>query len=247
MPGGADKKGNDLKMLKFNEKIKKSLSVEFNYSESCRNVYKSVGYAIDGRSTNLTGAKKFFDSPENIPGIIRANTYFWTPGGNTSARRSNERYRENEVKDWLKSEGFMSEINLNKYFTGRRRGENIGADGDGYFFEKFGERYHWEKFREVDIKKARREIVRRVKISKQIKKINRILKLNPEKLVTFRDSVAAGNCKIGTEQFATGALLQAARKRLPGVRELKAVSVGFLLSVRDDRFTRRAVAVALNR
>lgn len=32
---------------------------------------------------------------------------------------------------------------------------------------------------------------------------------------------------------------------MPGVKKLKAVSVRFLLSVRDDYFTRRAVAVAI--
>lgn len=36
----------------------------------------------------------------DIPRIVTANTYFWTPAGNASGRRSNERRREAEIEDF---------------------------------------------------------------------------------------------------------------------------------------------------
>ena len=36
-----------------------------------------------------------------LPAILTANTYFWTPGGSASQRRSNERRRADEVQCFL--------------------------------------------------------------------------------------------------------------------------------------------------
>ena len=91
-------------MLKFQDG--KTAEVNFSYSESCKNVYKSFGVFIDGRKSNLTGLKRFLDHPDEIPSIIRANTYFWTPARNAGGRRANEKRHMDEVARWLKREGF---------------------------------------------------------------------------------------------------------------------------------------------
>ena len=36
-----------------------------------------------------------------IPSIMTANTYFWTPSGSASGRRSNEKRRNGEVAEFL--------------------------------------------------------------------------------------------------------------------------------------------------
>jgi len=233
------------KMIKFNENIKKLATVEFEYSESCSNIYKRFYVSIDGKRSNIVGLKKFLIDSDDIPYIVTANTYFWTPRGDAAIRRFREDKRREEVYFWLRREGFSDEITLNQYFTGRRRGERIGADNNGYFFEKFGEKYHWDKFSDIDIERGRQEIVKRVTLAKNLKKIDTLIKKHPDHLITFDDSVAAGNCAVGTRNFRDGKLLIAAKKIMPGVKKIKAVSVRFLLSVRDDDFTRRAVAVAI--
>jgi len=37
----------------------------------------------------------------NIPEILTANTYFWSPGGSASSRRSNEKRRNGEVAHFI--------------------------------------------------------------------------------------------------------------------------------------------------
>lgn len=36
----------------------------------------------------------------DIPSIVTANTYFWSPNGSASSRRSNEERRNNEINDF---------------------------------------------------------------------------------------------------------------------------------------------------
>jgi len=41
-----------------------------------------------------------------LPGILAANTYFWTPASSASQRRANEKRRYNEFVSFFESKGF---------------------------------------------------------------------------------------------------------------------------------------------
>ena len=45
--------------------------------------------------------KRSNPQPVEIPEIMTANTYFWSPSGNASSRRRNEARRNGEVSDFL--------------------------------------------------------------------------------------------------------------------------------------------------
>jgi hypothetical protein len=156
-------------MIKFNATTRKTANVEFSYSESCKNVYKTFSVEIDGKRSNTVGLRAFLGRnplvvmlSEDTPDIIGAKTYFWTPCGNASGRRSAERRRNDEVSGWLSDNGFTdSDINLNHLFVGqgRRRGESIGVDHTGYFFQKHGVKFHWTTFRQINIEVGRMKTV----------------------------------------------------------------------------------------
>lgn len=58
----------------------------------------------------------------SIPRILRANTYFWRPGGSAANRRSNEANRLSEVARWCERLGLEVE---------RKSGEVIATSEDG--------------------------------------------------------------------------------------------------------------------
>lgn len=243
-----------MELVKFNPETKKYCVVVWDWSESCRNVYKTFNVFINGKKSNITGLKNWVD-PESIPDIISANTYFWTPGGSASGRRSNERRRTNEGIEWLESQGFAQYVNLNNMISGRRRGENFGLDTDGFVFTKSGENYHFGNLKSVDLQAARDAISKRIaerrakksndlRIKRRNKKIDQYIKNHPGMLITVSDSVAAGNCPQGTDQFRRD-LISVAAKTNPYMSSAVSVfQADFILKNRDDQYTRRAVRAA---
>jgi len=83
----------------------KEVIVEFFYRESCKNVYKSTCYYLDGKRVN-GNKKEIKQLLESAPNIMTANCYFWKPNMNADGRRRNEERRVNEVKEWLEQNGF---------------------------------------------------------------------------------------------------------------------------------------------
>ena len=83
----------------------KSIEVSFWYQESCRNVYKSVYYYVNGKRVTAN-KKEIKELLATAPDIVTANCYFWRPGEHAWERRNNEERRLAEVYNWLQSEGF---------------------------------------------------------------------------------------------------------------------------------------------
>ena len=78
--------------------------INFDYSESCHNVYKHFSVERNDKKSTLTWLKKYLK--DTIPSIISANTYFWHSSSTARSRRYNEEKRENEVKDFFLENGF---------------------------------------------------------------------------------------------------------------------------------------------
>jgi hypothetical protein len=243
-----------MELVKFDKKTKRYCVVNWDWSESCRNVYKRFEVFINGKKSNLTGLKNWVDT-ESIPDIVSANTYFWSPGGSASNRRSNERRRTQEGIDWLETNGFRRYINIENEIKGRRRGEKFGIDVDGFVFEKSGEKYHWDNLKNVDLQAARDAITKRIaekkaskanalRIKKRNHQIDEYIKQHPGLLVNVDDSISAGNCPYGTDRFRIG-LIKAYNKINPYISASASVfQSNLILSHRDDDYTRRAIRVA---
>ena len=84
---------------------KKHIEIIFSYDESCNNVYKQFTVLIDNKKSNIKGLLKYITN--DYPSILTANTYFWRPSGSAGQRRSKEKYYENIVIDYFRSEGFI--------------------------------------------------------------------------------------------------------------------------------------------
>ena len=81
------------------------VEVEFDYSESCRNVYKTFKVYINNKKSNVKGLLKYVSN--EVPNILTANTYFWNSCSNAASRRSNEQRKMNEVEQFFLSENFI--------------------------------------------------------------------------------------------------------------------------------------------
>lgn len=108
------------------------IEVDFNYDESCHNVYKHFSVSINHKGTNIKGLIKFIPESE-IPKICTQNTYFWTPGRNAASRRRNEERHINEFEAF--ADKFFDGIN-NKMIT-----SELGFDGDFYILNNSGKYY----------------------------------------------------------------------------------------------------------
>lgn len=233
-----------------NEKGYTYLSYSFNYRESCNNVYKSSKTVINGKNSNITGLRKYLSKPE--PQIITANTYFWTPKRNSQGRRNAENYRNGEVQQFFLSEGFteVEGLNLPLKFKNQpaclKKGEELWIESQGGVFLKYRKHdYHFGFIKKVTdevLEKAREAIrIRRLKDVEKTRLENQFEKLKSKVFVTFDDSVKAGNCAVGTENFY---------KTLDLVKKgfhIRALRGDALLSIRDDSYTRRAVHQAISR
>lgn len=80
------------------------VTIFFDYTESCHNVYKHFNVMRGEKCTTSAWLKKFLSA--ELPYIIGANTYFWHPSSSASERRYNERKRLDEVSEFFKDQGF---------------------------------------------------------------------------------------------------------------------------------------------
>jgi len=92
-----------MKKKKAKEDEYVEIRIKFYYKESVRHVYKKVHYFINKNRVTLRKIRKYFPK---VPYIFTANTYFWSPGGKASYRRSRESNRYEEVEEWFKEKGF---------------------------------------------------------------------------------------------------------------------------------------------
>lgn len=229
-------------MYKYFEKTKTFVQVIFDYRESTRNVYKTFQVFINGKKSNIRGLQNHISTTP--PQILTANTYFWTPSANAGGRRRNEERRNNEVYDYfIGTEGFSTEDTF--YLDDKKlaAGEKFGIDADlGFFLEYRKEKYHFGFGKRHNFDIARKAI-------KERRIINLLTQQNQKTrnsmmssvFVTIQDSIDAGNCPAGTQNFYDS---------LPLVKKgfhIKAVKATALLSIRNDRFTNRAVTKAIQR
>lgn len=131
-----------MKAFKYLESEKIFIEVVFDYSESCRNVYKTFTVHKNGKKSNIRGLEKFLATTH--PSILTQNTYFWNPSTSAGGRRHNESRRNSEVEDYFfKSEDFSDTSTFYLESRNLNKGEKFGIDERGYFLEIRKERYHF--------------------------------------------------------------------------------------------------------
>ena len=218
----------------------------FLYQESCSHVYLTKKVYRNGKKSTVAAYAKA--SEQEVPEILKSNTYFWRPGSNASWRRRNEERRNAELEDFMYDNVAEATKKLNEMFSDcLLRGEKIGVDSLGAYLSYRKHDYHFdgiinkksiEKVREA-IKQRRLSDVRFYREQKVKKEqFNALL---PKTFVTIEDSLEAGNCKIGTMNFYNS---------LPIVQKgfhLRALRADALLQIRNDNYTKRAVNVAIER
>jgi hypothetical protein len=219
-----------MKYYKFYQSEKTYFEIDFNYSESCKNVYKHFTVYKNGSKSNATTIKKFCP---DLPEICTASTYFWNSGRSASSRRNNEIRRQEEVENYFLSKGF-SAYEVEEYIETplAKKFEKIGVDSQGFFLEFRNEKYHTDRLTRPAIETARTKIHQR-RIEKLSKKIE--VKNAEKAWVTVSASLESGNCETATMRFAEQFYAQG----------IGAVRGDYLLKLRDDAYTRRAVAYAL--
>lgn len=232
-----------MKFYKYLKKERLFIEVDFDYAESCRNVYKTFSVFRNGKKSNIRGLKKYLKT--DTPHILTANCYFWLPSQNASGRRFNEDRRNTEAYNYFMSEGFTedSRFYIDAPFT-LKRGETYGVDDQGYFFEYRKEQYHFgfKKVFETDLEQARIAIrIRRENNIQNARKQKEFEALKDKVFVTLDDSISAGNCPSGSKDFY---------KKIPLVKKgihIRAIRGSALLELKNDSCTIRAVNQAIKR
>ena len=218
----------------------------FLYQESCSHVYLTKKIYKNGEKSTVPAFAKA--TGQEVPEILKSNTYFWRPGSNASWRRRNEERRNMELEDFMCDNVKEATEELNKMFSDYLlKGEKIGVDILGAYLSYRGHDYHFDGIinkKSIEmVRGAIRErrlsdirLYRRQKLSKE--QFNALL---PKTFVTIEDSLEAGNCKIGTMNFYNS---------LPIVQKgfhLRALRADALLQIRDDIYTKRAMNVAIKK
>ena len=91
---------------------------KFSYQESCHHVYLQKDVYRNGyKSTIPAFAKASGRTKEDIPNILRANTYFWHPSNSASGRRANEAKREDEMRSFMIDNSEEATFKLNLIFS----------------------------------------------------------------------------------------------------------------------------------
>lgn len=224
---------------------------DFSYSESCRNVYVKKSVHKNGlKSTLQAFAKASGRTVEDIPYVLTANTYFWRPAGNAAGRRYNEEKREREIESFMIDNEHEAEQQLNRMFAhdlNLKRGEIIKVNNLGAFLQYRGHDYHFPgtitkksiaEMREA-IRDRRLKDIRSYRLQKLQKE--EWLSLAKKTYVTIDDSIAAGNCEVGTMHFYNN--LSIVKKGF----HLRALRADALLQIRNDDYTNRAVNVAIQK
>lgn len=219
---------------------------DFLYQESCSHIYLSKKVYRDGSKSTVAAFARA--TGQEVPEILKANTYFWRPGSKASMRRRNEEYRNSELADFMCDNVAEATEKLNEMFSDcLLKGEKIRVDYLGAYLSYRGHDYHFdgiinkksiEMVREA-IKERRLSDVR--SYSEQKLKKEQFNALLPKTFVTIEDSLRAGNCKTGTMNFYNN--LELVRKGF----HLRALRADALLQIRNDNYTKRAVNVAIER
>jgi len=81
------------------------IEVRFDWNESCQHVYKTFDVFINSKKSNIRGLTKYL-SNKSYPSILTVSTYFWKPAQGAWRRRSNEKTRCDEVRQYFLKEGF---------------------------------------------------------------------------------------------------------------------------------------------
>lgn len=230
------------------------LELGFYYSESCNNVYKKFSVYLNNEKKDIRLARQLLKGfEENEPKILTAKCYFWSSGRNSKERRRNEliRYEEwNNFVEILKKENkyitLPYKLHENeRYSVILRENDDIiekyeivvinkrmGKEIYHYYLKSiYFDNYDYEKLIE-DAKKQRIKQVANARINHRLK-IN-LLEIAKKVYVNEEDSVKSGNC-------ATQTNLYAKKIRSMFSVPIKAVRGDFLLKLRDDEFTRRAI------
>jgi len=86
---------------------KDNVIVIFDYSESCKNVYKTFKVYINDKKSNVVGLRKYLTNKERLPDICTKNTYFFHSLSSANQRRNREKNIKSEVCRYFESENFV--------------------------------------------------------------------------------------------------------------------------------------------
>ena len=219
---------------------------DFLYQESCHHVYLTKQVYRNGNKSTVPAFARATE--QEVPEILKANTYFWRPGSNASWRRRNEERRNAELEDFMYDNVAEATKKLNEMFSDcLLRGEKIGVDRLGAYLFYRGHDYHFDGVINKRSIEMVREAIKQRRLSdvrsyrEQKLKKDQFNNLLPKTFVTIEDSISAGNCRMGTMNFYNS---------LPLVKKgfhLRALRADALLQIRDDNYTKRAVNVAIER
>ncbi|MBT9165213.1 MAG: hypothetical protein DDT23_01228 [candidate division WS2 bacterium] len=149
-------------------------------------------------------------------------------------------------KPEMKTKTVLKPHHLRRLYESAIRGNgivwrwNTEEKAGAYIHTVSGESYHTPAFT-TEPKKVFREAVRAFRLRRNEKKRKEAeLKALEKVYVTAEDSVAAGNCRVRTENF---------QKELTEKYGMPiiAISATALLAIRDDNYTRRAVRYAMQK
>jgi len=219
----------------------------FLYEESCHHVYLTKNITRNGKKSTVPAFAKVTE--QEVPYILTANVYFWSPGGSSSWRRANEQKRNSELSDFIKeNRKEASEFLTTKFSESLLPGEKIGVDSLGAFLLYRGHNYHFDNsiINKKNIEQARAAIkARRLfdlkNYREQKNKKEQFNAMLSKVFVTVQDSTSAGNCLAGTMNFYNN--LDLVKKGL----HIRALRADALLSIRNDSYTVRAVNAAIQR
>jgi hypothetical protein len=219
----------------------------FLYEESCHHVYLTKYITRNGKKSTVPAFAKV--TGQEVPEILTANVYFWSPGGSASWRRANELKRNTELSHFKKeNRKEASEFLTTKFSESLLPGEKIGVDSLGAFLLYRGHDYHFFNsfISRKTIEQARQAIKDRrlfdiKNYREQKNKKEQFNALLPKVFVTVKDSTQAGNCLAGTLNFYNN--LDIVKKGL----HIRALRADALLKIRDDQYTRRAINAAIQR
>ena len=105
----------------------------FLYEESRHHVYLTKNITRNDKKSTVPAFAKV--TQQQVPDILKANVYFWRPGGSVSWRRSNEERRNSELAGFMRNNKPEAEKKLNEMFAEHlREGEKILVDRLGFQF-----------------------------------------------------------------------------------------------------------------
>ena len=114
----------------------------FLYEESRHHVYLTKNITRNDKKSTVPAFAKV--TQQQVPDILKANVYFWRPGGSASWRRSNEERRNSELAGFMRNNKPEAEKKLNEMFAEHlREGEKILVDRLGAYLNYMNKDYHF--------------------------------------------------------------------------------------------------------